>query len=73
MLILPGDKDVLIVDDQRRSNIAETLAGIRQESDKPIRFVIDRLRPIAAADDEEDRFVEAVYDSYVHEDLHHRL
>jgi len=41
VLILPGDKDVLIVDDQRRSNIAETLAGIRQASDKPVRFVID--------------------------------
>lgn len=41
VLILPGDKDVLIVDDQRRSNLAETLAGIRQVSDKPVRTVID--------------------------------
>jgi glyoxylase-like metal-dependent hydrolase (beta-lactamase superfamily II) len=41
VLILPGDKDVLIVDDQRRSNLAETLAGVRQVSDKPVRTVID--------------------------------
>ena len=41
VLILPGDKDVLIVDDQRRSNLAETLAGVRQVSDKPVRYVID--------------------------------
>jgi glyoxylase-like metal-dependent hydrolase (beta-lactamase superfamily II) len=41
VLILPGDKDVMIVDDQRRSNLAETLAGVRQVSDKPVRHVID--------------------------------
>jgi len=41
VLILPGNKDVLIVDDQRRSNLAETLAGLRQVSDKPVRYVID--------------------------------
>lgn len=41
VLILPSDKDVLIVDDQRRSNLAETLAGVRQVSDKPVRYVID--------------------------------
>ena len=41
VLILPGDRDVLIVDDQRRSNLAETLAGVRQVSDKPVRYVID--------------------------------
>jgi glyoxylase-like metal-dependent hydrolase (beta-lactamase superfamily II) len=41
VLILPGDKDVMIVDDQRRSNLAETLAGVRQVSDKPVRYVID--------------------------------
>jgi glyoxylase-like metal-dependent hydrolase (beta-lactamase superfamily II) len=31
----------MIVDDQRRSNLAETLAGVRQVSDKPVRHVID--------------------------------
>lgn len=41
VLILPGEKDVLIVDDQRRSNFVETLAGVRQVSDKPVRYVID--------------------------------
>lgn len=41
VLILPGDKDVLIVDDQRRSNLDETLAGVRQVSDEPVRYVID--------------------------------
>ena len=41
VLIRPGDRDVLIVDDQRRSNLAETLAGVRQVSDKPVRTVID--------------------------------
>lgn len=41
VLILPGDSDVLIVDDQRRSNLAETLAGVRKVSDKPVRYVID--------------------------------
>jgi len=41
VLILPGDRDVLIVDDQRRSNFDETMAGVRQVSGKPVRTVID--------------------------------
>lgn len=41
VLILPGEGGVLIIDDQRLSNFAETLAGVRSVSDKPVRYVID--------------------------------
>jgi cyclase len=41
VLILPGEGGVLIVDDQRRSNVDETLAGVRSVSSLPVRYVID--------------------------------
>ena len=41
VLILPGDTGVLIVDDQRRSNFDETMAGVRSVSDLPVRYVVD--------------------------------
>jgi len=41
VLILPGDGGVLIVDDQRRSDVKETLEGVRAVSDLPVRYVID--------------------------------
>jgi cyclase len=41
VLILPGEIGVLIVDDQRRQNVEETLAGIRTVSRLPVRYVID--------------------------------
>ncbi|HEX6660903.1 MAG TPA: MBL fold metallo-hydrolase [Sphingomicrobium sp.] len=41
VLILPWRGGVLIVDDQRRSNFEETLAGVRMVSDLPVRYVVD--------------------------------
>jgi len=41
VLILPGKAGVLIVDDQRRSDVAETLAGVASVSPLPVRTVID--------------------------------
>ena len=41
VLILPGDRDVLIVDDQRKSDVQETLDGVRSVSPLPVRYVID--------------------------------
>lgn len=41
VLILPGDGGVLIVDDQRRSDVKETLDGVRAVSPLPVRTVID--------------------------------
>ena len=41
VLILPGDDGVLIVDDQRRSDVKETLDGVRAVSPLPVRTVID--------------------------------
>ena len=41
VLILPGDDGVLIVDDQRRSDVKETLGGVRAVSPLPVRTVID--------------------------------
>jgi hypothetical protein len=37
VLILPSADGTLIVDDQRHSNYAETLAGVRQVSPAPVR------------------------------------
>lgn len=41
VLILPGENGVLIVDDQRRSDTKETLAGVKTVSPLPVRQVID--------------------------------
>lgn len=41
VLIVPGPDGALIVDDQRESDVAETLAGIAQVSKGPVRYVID--------------------------------
>jgi glyoxylase-like metal-dependent hydrolase (beta-lactamase superfamily II) len=41
VLILPGENGVLIVDDQRRSNVPETLAAVSKVAKSPVRFVID--------------------------------
>jgi cyclase len=41
VLIVPGDNGVLIVDDQRRQNVEETLAAVRQVSNLPVRYVVD--------------------------------
>ena len=41
VLILPGESGVLIVDDQRRQNVAETLAGVREVSQAPVRYVVN--------------------------------
>ena len=41
VLILPSDGGTLLVDDQRRSNMPETLAGVSQVSKAPVRYVID--------------------------------
>jgi glyoxylase-like metal-dependent hydrolase (beta-lactamase superfamily II) len=41
VLILPGESGVLIVDDQRRSDVKETLEGVRAVSPLPVRTVID--------------------------------
>jgi len=41
VLILPSDGGALIVDDQRRSDLPETLAAVSQVSKAPVRYVID--------------------------------
>jgi glyoxylase-like metal-dependent hydrolase (beta-lactamase superfamily II) len=41
VLILPSDDGTLIVDDQRKSNVAETLAAVAGLTSAPVRFVID--------------------------------
>jgi glyoxylase-like metal-dependent hydrolase (beta-lactamase superfamily II) len=41
VLILPSDDGTLIVDDQRKANVAETLEAVSQLTTVPVRFVID--------------------------------
>jgi len=41
VLILPSEGGTLIVDDQRGSNFAETMAGIRSLTSSPVRYVVN--------------------------------
>lgn len=41
VLILPGETGVLIVDDQRKSDVQETLDAVKSISPLPVRYVVD--------------------------------